>query len=280
MDSNYDVQSAVAGEIMTPYVIQLNINAVFRDVIKVLRENNISAVFIYDSTNDRHFIISQTDVVRFLHEGGLDNKKIAEVPVSKIMQGPVEMLDIETSVDQIIRFMTSHNYKRVLISKKGKATGVISTRDILKWNNTYFKPAKPQILLFQDNETSGIIARHFFEECIEEDVKKDLIDIFGGALKTISIITEEVIHKSGNLYQLMKTKRSVLFEPYRNITGILICDYNSIELRRNLQKATRIFYEQNAQLFQSAENLKRGIFKMVKIDEIAGIFKIKEDLIC
>ncbi len=280
MDSEYDVQEAVAGEIMTPYIIQLDTNAVFSEVVKDLRENNISAIFIYDSQNDSYFIISQTDVVKFLYEGGLNKEKIAETPVKQIMQGPVEMLDIETPVDKVIRFMTSHNYKRILISKEGKATGVISTRDILKWNDTYFKPSKPQILLIQDNESSNIIARHFFEECIEEDIKKELIDIFGGAMKSMSIITEEVIHKSGNLYNLMKTKRSVLFEPYRNIIGILICDYNSIELRRNLHNATKIFFEKHAQLFQTAENSKQGICKMFNIDEIASIFKTKENFVC
>jgi predicted transcriptional regulator len=144
-----EVGSAVAKEIMTPYVIMLNIHAQFKDVIHTLDDKKITAIFIHDRKKDEYYIISQKDIIQFLNSGGLNREDLANTRVTEIMKGPIETVDSETSVDKIIRFMTENNYKRVLISKEGKACGVISTRDIMKWNDTYlFKLAKPQIRLF------------------------------------------------------------------------------------------------------------------------------------
>ena len=273
MMTEFDVNSAIAGEIMTPYVIMLKTDSVLEEVMETLSKNKISAVFIYDDSNNEYYIISKTGIVDFLNSGGLHRENLANVLVSEIMQGPIGMLDIETPVDNIIRFMTEHNYKRVLISKEGKVKGVVSTRDIMKWNNTYFKPSKPQILLFMDNKSSNFIARHIFEEHIEYDLKRDLLDLYGGALSTISFMTDEVIEGSGKMSHLIKEKRCVLFEPYENITGILICDYNNIELRHKLRKATEKFYNTHTNIFQKAAEHNISLHDVFEISSIILIFK-------
>ena len=270
---NLDVQSAIAGEIMTPYIIMLNINAIFEDIIKTLKKNRISAVFICDETKNEYYIISQTDIIEFLDNGGMYKENIAEIRATEIMKGPIQLLDVETPVDKVIRFMAEHNYKRVLISKKGKATGVISTRDIMKWNNTYFKPAKLQILLFMDNKSSFFIARHIFEENIEDDIKCELIDLYGGALNTISTMFDELIKGSGRMSQLSKERRSILFEPYQNITGILICDYNSIDLKRKLRNATKKFFNTHDNLLKQANSKNIAIYTCLDIKPVIPIFK-------
>ena len=268
-----DVNSAIAGEIMTPYVIMLENDAVFSDATETMSKNQISAVFIHDNTKNEYYIITKTDIVDFLNRGGFDKEGLAKVPVTELMQGPIEMLDIEMPVDKIIRYMTKHNYKRVLISKESKATGVVSTRDIMKWNNTYFKPAKPQILLFMDNMSSNFIARHIFEEHIEYDLKRDLIDLYGGALNTISLMHDEIIDGSGKMSHLIKEKNCILFEPYRNITGMLICDYNNIELRRKLKMATKRFYEKHTSIFQKADQHDLVLHDIFDIDYLISIFR-------
>ena len=269
-----DVNSAVAGEIMTPYVVMLNIDASFQDLINTLHNHNISAVFIHDNDKNEYFIISQTDIINFLENGGMFKQNIANIKVTELMQGPIELLDVSTTVDKIIRFMSKNNYKRVLISKDGKAAGVISTRDIMKWNDTYFKPARPQILIFLDNLSSNFIAKHIFLHNINEiDIQHELIDLYGGAIHAISAMTNEIFKRSGDMSQLVKDKRSILFEPYQNITGILICDYNSIELRRKLQHATQQFFEINSRIITNAKEKKRGIVTTLKIDSVIPIFK-------
>ena len=55
---NSDVDSAVAEEIMTPYVIMLDIDAKFEALISIMREKRISAIFIHDSFKNDYYIIS------------------------------------------------------------------------------------------------------------------------------------------------------------------------------------------------------------------------------
>ena len=193
------------------------------------------------------------------------------------MQGPTTMIDVNTPIDSVIRFMIEHNFKRVLIGRDNKPAGVVSTKDIMQWNNTYFKPSKPQILLFMDNLNSIFIAKHVYEENISDDVDNDLIDAYGGALTTISAITDEIIKKSGTMRQLLKDKRSILFQPYRGITGILISDYNSIELRRKLQLATKKFYEMHTKIIDSTHSKEKGININLNLEPIVPIFKEDEN---
>jgi len=269
--------SAVAGEIMTPHVIMLEIDSTFKDAIKYLYENDISAVFIEDPSKDEYFIITKTDIINFLNDRGLKEHNLSDISVKEIMKGPTTMLDIDTPIDTIIRFMIEHNYKRVLISKDNKPAGVVSTRDIMKWNNTYFKPAKPQILLFMDDINSTFIARHIYQENIGDDVQQELIDIYGGAISSISAITDEVIKSSGTMRQLLKDKRSILFEPYKGITGILISDYNSIELRRKLKIATEKFYETYSNMIDEKHNKEMGVNVILDIGSLVPIFEKNKD---
>jgi len=272
--SEKEAFSASAEEIMTPNVIMLGIQATFREIIKTLCENKISAVFLHDPIKKDYYVVSERDIIEFLNEEDLSEKDIGKIPAAKIMKGPIDILDAKTSVDNMIRFMTEHKYKRVLISKSNKPVGVVSTSDIMIWNNFYFKPAKPQVLLFLDNLTSNFIGKYIFESNIDnEDISKDLIELYGGALKSISIITNEVIRKSGNIRHLIKDKRSILFESYKNITGILVCDHNSVELRRRLKEATKKFFEIHHKIIQNALDNKKGIHIMLDVSEIIPIFE-------
>ncbi len=264
--------SAIAREIMTPHVIMVDIKALLNEVVALINEKDISAVFICDKEKGKYYIVSQADIVRFLYEKGLNQSNLADVPIANVMRGPIETCDVDETVDNIIRFMTERKYKRVLIESEGKPAGVISTRDIMMWNNTYFRKAKPQILLFMDNYNSTIISRHVFRENLNDKVDRDLIDIYGGALTTISMITNEVIKRSGKMRNIQKDKRSILLETYKGITGILICDYNSIELRKKLRDATRQFYQEHKRVIDSSHNNNQAIFSTLKIDIVVPIF--------
>jgi len=167
--------------------------------------------------------------------------------------------------------MARNNYKRVLVTKNGVPVGVISTRDILIWNNSYFRPAKPQVLLFMDNSTSNFIAKHIFEQNVDPSMKRGLIDLYGGALNTISFMTDEIMSQSGKMCHLEKDHRSVLFEPYECITGVLICDYNSIDLRRKLILATHKFYHEIVWPDRAA-NEDGPLVKVYRISNLVAVF--------
>ena len=266
-------ESTVAKEIMTPYIIIIEKDAKLKDAIELLDKHKISAVFINDDIEKDYYIITKTDIIQFLNSGGMFRNDIADVPIKEIMKGPVELLDVNTPIDKLIRFLTENNYKRALISEDGKAVGVVSTKDIMKFNNTYFKPAKPQILLFMDNFNSTLIAKYIYEENLKDDVSKDLIDIYGGALTSISIITNHIIKQSGSMRQLIKDRRSIILEKYKGITGILISDYNSIDLKRKLQIATKKFYQKHSRIIDNSHKQNSGICVELDINPVISIFK-------
>ena len=101
----------------------------------------------------------------------------------------------------------------------------------------------------------------------------NLIDIYGGALTSISIITNHIIKQSGTMRQLLKDRRSILFEQYKGITGILISDYNSIELKHKLQIATNKFYQQHAEIIDRCQKQQCGISIELDIRLIIPIFR-------
>lgn len=265
--------SATVGEIMTPYVIMLKRDAKFKELVDKLHKHNISAVFVEDTTKNEYFIVTKTDVINFLNSDGLNEQNLAEVPVEKLMQGPIDLINVDMPIDTAIRYMIEHGFKRVLIGKDNKPLGVVSTKDIMLWNNTYFKPSKPQVLLIMDNLNSIFIAKHIFEENIDDEVHDRLMDAYGGALTSISAITDEVIKKSGSMRQLLKDKRSILFEPHKDITGVLISDYNSIDLRQKLKLATQKFYELHSKIINTKHSEQEGINKILNIEPVVPIFK-------
>ena len=273
---DFNGSSATVGEIMTPYVIMLKRDAKFKELVDKLQKHNISAVFIEDTVKNEYFIVTKTDVINFLNSGGMNEQNLAEVPVKKLVQGPTELIDIDKPIDTVIRFMIEHGFKRVLIGKDNKPVGVVSTKDIMLWNNTYFKPSKPQILLIMDNINSIFIAKHIFKENLDDYVHNGLIDVYGGALTSISALTDKVIKPSGPMRQLLKDKRSILFEPYKGITGVLISDYNSIDLRRKLKIATKKFYELHSKIINSKHNKQKGINKILNIEPVVPIFEEDE----
>ncbi|MFX1395673.1 MAG: cyclic nucleotide-binding/CBS domain-containing protein [Promethearchaeota archaeon] len=267
-----DARSAIARDIMTPFVVMIDINSTFEETINILHDKKISAVFIHDKGNNNYYIVSHMDVINYLKVRGMFKSNLWDIPIIELMKGPIRTIDEETPVDSIIRFLSNNNYKRTLITKNGKPVGVVSTKDILMWNNSYFKPARPQIFLFMCNLTSNVIARHVFEENIEDEIQHDLLDLLVGALSSISLITDEVLKKSGKISHLMGEKRSVLFEPYKNISGLLICDYNSIELRRKLQIATWKFYDLHRDYLETASKHDTGLSLTLDISPIISIF--------
>ena len=104
-----DVRSAIARDIMTPYVIMLDIDATFEQAINTLYDNNISAVFIHDEANNNYYILSHTDIINYLKIGGMFKSNLADIPILELMKGPIIMLDEESAVDKVIHFPLIHS---------------------------------------------------------------------------------------------------------------------------------------------------------------------------
>jgi CBS domain-containing protein len=254
----YNIETAKAKDIMSKGVISLSPRAPFSDLIRAMHLSNISAVVIHDEndTDPNYYLCSHSDIITFLYNQGLSSQILGDIPIGLLMKGPVRLLDEELSIDEVVRVMNEKGYKRVIIGKNGKATGVISTRDILLWNNLYFAPGKPIALIIMDNTSSIIIAKHIFESNFSQKINNELIELFGGALTSISYITEETLSQSGAMKQLDKDNYSMMFEEMEGFTGILICDRPSLIMRRQLVIFIKRFLEIYGLMFSHPENRK------------------------
>jgi CBS domain-containing protein len=223
----------------------------FGDLVELMFKNQVSAVVINNPEKQKYYIISHTDVIEFLHNSKESPQTIFNSPLSAIMKSPVEIIDQNTSIDIAIRLMNERGHKRLVLGKHGIPTGIISTRDILLWNNRFFKQGNPIMLLVLDNDTSIVIAKHKFMDNLTREINDDLVEIYGGALASINNITNEVINATGKMRVLQKDCYSVLFEPRHKITGILVATQNNIELRRRLFSFVESFSEHFETLLKS-----------------------------
>ncbi len=126
--------------------------------------------------------------------------------------------------------------------------------------------------------TSGVcLAKYICSKVNLTRMNQDLIEIFGSAINSISCITEEVFKETGNLRIVRKDNYTILFEPHEKITGILICDNNSIDLRRKLHAITDLFLIKYGNILNSKQ-FQEGYYEEIKIDDICEIIdpKIKK----
>ena len=250
MSSN-PVSMPSARDLMTRYVLMLPSTAHFGDLVELMFKNKVSAIVINNPDTQSYYIISHTNVIEFLQQSKDQPDRIFDMPLKAIMKSPVDIIDQNISIDKAIRLMNERGHKRLVLGKNGIPTGIISTRDILLWNNRFFKPGKPIMLLVLDNESSILIAKHKFIENLTREINDDLVEIYGGALASINTITNEVIRADGKMRIIQKDNFSVLFEPREKITGILVTTQNNIELRRRLYAFVESFSDHHKIRFDS-----------------------------
>ncbi|GAB4324623.1 MAG: hypothetical protein Kow0069_30290 [Promethearchaeota archaeon] len=229
----------------------------------------------YAAAAPGYYVVSHTNFVEFLADR-IKEREAGDpllAPLWEVMKGPLHLVAPETPIDRVIEHMAENGRKRVLVGEGGRPVGVLTTHDLLTWNHRYFKKAKPLFLMVVDQRSGVVIAKHVFEENLTEDygVDEDLIDLFGGALKSIDVITGEVVKRPGQLRVMRGDRVTLLFEHEEPVTSVLGCDRNSIELRRRLHDWTKKFVEEFSSVFSSKsyEDYKPGA---LDISRMVGMF--------
>ncbi len=278
MRDSEKIEHPGARDIMTPRIYMLRPNQTFAELIELMDEKLISAVVIHDDTMNDYNIISHSDIIRFMHKHQCKFEDLSKEPLHQMMTGPMGSVDIEASVDDIIRYMNDSGFKRVLVKENGKAVGIISMKDIIKWSSDYFQKANPLVVMIMENKSGVCLAKYICSTVDLNRLNKDLIEIFGSAINSISCITEEVFKETGNLRIVRKDKYTILFEPHEAITGILICDNNSIDLRRKLHAITDLFLLKYQNMLNSKQ-FKEGYYEEINITDICELIdpKIKKE---
>ena len=153
----------LARDIMNPDVIAVPATMDLRDLAKLFLEKGITGAPVIDAEGELQGVISQTDLVyynltrgdelvldsHFYHiarmEGhhvptGFQIEDTNTGCVADVMTPLVHSVTERTSVESIVRMMTSKHIHRVIVRKGRRVTGIISALDVLRFAGPKAKP--------------------------------------------------------------------------------------------------------------------------------------------
>ena len=231
------------------------------DLLKVLQlmdKKQISAVVVEDLDDlSNYYIISHTDIIRFLvkersqldYLGLLVGGKtlMQETKAKDIMRGPIDIIHKDTPIDELIGIMLKTGYKRAIVgNEKNQPIGIISTKDIIKWNSVLLPPGIPFLVCVMEIDSGLVLCKNFFKQ----DITDGFLSILGGSISAISGLTSEILKHSGNVRLIEKDNYEIMLETHESITAFLVVDRSSITLRRKLQSFLRQFRKKYAKELQ------------------------------
>ncbi|USX48177.1 CBS domain-containing protein [Lentzea sp. HUAS12] len=98
------------------------------ELLRALAEHNVGAIVVVGSSGVEG-IVSERDVVRRLHETGVD---LLSSPVSAIMTAEVFTCTPSDTVDSLTVVMTERRFRHVPVLSDGRLVGIVSIGDVVK----------------------------------------------------------------------------------------------------------------------------------------------------
>jgi len=262
------------------YLVDKNTDLI--NVLELMDKRHISAVIVEDLDDLSHyFLISHTDIIRFLvkERSQLDylglfvggKTLMQETKAKDIMRGPIDIIPKETPLDELIGILQKTGFKRAIVgNEKNQPIGIISTKDIIKWNSVLLPPGTPFLVSIMEMDSGLVLTKHFFKK----DVTEGFLSILGGSLSAISGLTSEILKQSGNVRLIEKDHYDIMLETHGTIAAFLVVDRSSITLRRKLQTFLRQFRKRYAKELQRRIET-RGLtsVSVFNISKMVSIFK-------
>jgi CBS domain-containing protein len=99
-----------------------------RDIAAQLVLNGISGMPVAERAGTVLGVITEADILESLMEG----KKLEKLTAADIMSEEPITVDIETSVEEVIKILNEEGIVRVPVTEKGKLVGIISRIDVIR----------------------------------------------------------------------------------------------------------------------------------------------------
>lgn len=152
-----------ARDIMHRRVITVKPFMTLREVATVFTEHRITGAPVVDVNGKLVGVVSQTDLVRHEREsprgvaeitGYYRGPDVGDMPqgfqleapdftrVSQVMTPAIHSADEKTGVKELARMMLRHHIHRVVITRGGRLSGIVSSLDLLKAITVTRKPAR------------------------------------------------------------------------------------------------------------------------------------------
>lgn len=123
-------------EAMNPKVITAGRDYSLLSVIELMRVYRVGAVVITDPDKKPLGIITETDILKAVHEAG---GNITLKTAGDIMAAPVICLKPDDTLENASILMSTHRIRRIPVSKDGFLVGLISYRDLTEdLRKTYY----------------------------------------------------------------------------------------------------------------------------------------------
>jgi len=78
-------------------------------------------------------IVTERDIIR---RAVAKDKDIHKTKINEIMTKDPVTVDDDTSILEVSRIMSEHNFRRVMVVKKGKLLGIVTAKDIINITST------------------------------------------------------------------------------------------------------------------------------------------------
>jgi CBS domain-containing protein len=117
------VASHYAGE-----VVQVRADAPVAAAIAAMREHAVGCVAVTSEAGEPVGLLSDRDIAVRVVARGADR---ATTPVSRVMSSPAVSCDASAPLEEIVDSMRLHGVRRVLITREGRLTGIVTFDDLI-----------------------------------------------------------------------------------------------------------------------------------------------------
>ena len=123
------MQSLTAKDVMSETVLTVRDDLTLRQAAEMLAENEISGAPVLDDEGSLLGVVSVSDVARSLGDPGAQRP---ELEVRQIMTPGADTVSEDASVPDIARIMTANKYHRMVVTRREKPVGIVSSMDLLR----------------------------------------------------------------------------------------------------------------------------------------------------
>ena len=112
---------------MNRNVLSVSENTPISETIKILVNNNITGLAVVSDDMSLLGMVTEKDMLRLLSDPDIENFKVAD-----FMTYDVISFDEDGDILELCSTLINNNFRSVPVLSKGKLTGIVSRRDIIK----------------------------------------------------------------------------------------------------------------------------------------------------
>jgi CBS domain-containing protein len=119
----------VVREAMSSPVITIYENENLKETARIMREHRVGAIVILARNDEPVGIVTERDIVNRVVAEGIAPSNIS---AKEVMSKPLRLVESETSLMEAMSLMDKHKIRRLGVSYRGKLSGIVTDRDILR----------------------------------------------------------------------------------------------------------------------------------------------------